>query len=136
MPRLKENTLQPAIDPPRNWPMPNFRSTAHAAALVCGAACIIFATVLLLRSLLGTEPSWTASSVGDSVIGVLLMALGGCMIWLGANGFGSFSPPEKVQLPSDATSEEGMARLREAFGTSSPDPRRESQEPAEKALRR
>jgi hypothetical protein len=57
------------------------------------------------------------------------------MIWLGANGFGSFSPREKVQLPSDATSEEGMARLREAFGTSSPDPRRESQEPVEKALR-
>jgi hypothetical protein len=116
--------------------MPNFKSTAHGAALVCGAVCIIFTTVLLLRSLFGTEPSWTASSVGDSVIAVLLMALGGCMIWLGANGSVSFSPPGKVRRGSDATGEEGLTRLREAFGTSGAGSRHESQEPAEKALRR
>ena len=116
--------------------MPNFKSTAHGAALVCGAVCIIFATVLLLRSLLGTEPSWTASSVGDSVIGVLLMALGGCMIWLGASGSVSLSLRGKVRRGSDATGEEGLTRLRETFGTSGPDPRRESREPAEKAVRR
>jgi hypothetical protein len=116
--------------------MPNFRSTAHGAALVCGAACIVFATVLLLRSFLGTEPSWTASSVGDSVIGVLLLALGGCMIWLGASGSASFLPRGRVRLGNDATNEEGMARLREAFGTPGTDSRRESQLRAEKALRR
>jgi hypothetical protein len=58
------------------------------------------------------------------------------MIWLGANGSVSFLPQGKVRLGNDATSEEGMARLREAFGTSGTGSRRESQEPTEKVLRR
>jgi hypothetical protein len=58
------------------------------------------------------------------------------MIWLGANGSGSFLPQRKALLRDDATSEEGMTRLREAFGTSGPAVRNESQEPLEKPLPR
>jgi hypothetical protein len=57
------------------------------------------------------------------------------MIWLGANGSVAFSR-QKVPLANDTTSEDGMTRLREAFGTPGPAVRRESQEPVGKALRR
>jgi hypothetical protein len=104
--------------------MLNLWKIARWVGLPCGVLCIILATVLTLRGL-GGAPSWTSSTAADVVVGFLLFAVGAVSLWLTTRRAPRGMPKIDIRSSDDATSDEGMRRLREAFGSPWPDPARE-----------
>ncbi len=103
--------------------MSSFRRIAPWVGLPGGVTCIILAPLLVLRGLAGGE-SWTSSTETDTVVGFLLFAVGIVSLWLSTRYVPRRASRTPVRSTDDTTSEEGMKRLREAFGSSWPDPSR------------
>jgi hypothetical protein len=113
--------------------MLNFRKIALWVGLPGGVSCIILATLLVLRGLEGAA-SWTSSTETDTVVGFLLFAVGTVSLWLCTRRAPRRIPKIPVRSTADATNEEGMKRLREAFG--SPWPAAPREEPPRRAAGR
>ena len=104
--------------------MLNFRKIALWVGLPAGAGCIILATLLGLRGL-GGAASWTSSTATDTIVSFLLFAVGAVSLWLSTRRVPRSVPKIASHASDDATSEEGMKRLREAFGSPWPEAARE-----------
>ena len=104
--------------------MLNFRKIARWVGLPAGVSCIILATLLTLRGL-GGAASWTSSAATDTIVSFLLFAVGSASLWLSTRRAPRGASKIASHVSDDATSEEGMKRLREAFGSSWPEAARE-----------
>jgi hypothetical protein len=102
----------------------NFRKIALWVGLPAGVGCIILATLLTLRGL-GGAASWTSSTAADTIVSFLLFAVGTASLWLCTRRAPRGTRTAASSASDDATSEEGMKRLREAFGSSWPEAARE-----------